>query len=588
MKSMKFDLRFLDSAARDYLRFVRQNKIGAAWGIYHGGSARRELASLALGTALVVYCFQQFSEPWFFKLSPDLPWWPAVGFIAGALLLVDGTYRIIRKLDKSYLGEFDFIDPCYLWRVSMDRVEVIDLDKVQVVTGKHSRTQGFYTHTELLFDRKKVTISNKKVAENMHAFAQALLAIRAGRVQMQDLSSPMELGRAIRLMLGHPMLNEMSPTRIPIPEGARATPVSTRWVVALAVSGITSIYALYFVPSDAAPRKDDYLVAAIERAEGIDAKLEAIDHYLAALPAGAHLEKVLEMRDDHRFEKARDTAIHRSSPAALRDYLIDSANRRHRAEAQILIGKFYEQAISRLETLPRGKQAVDKQLLSALVGLIESIKSAPSPRVSVKFHSSVEPEPIKPEQKRKEELVHAAHLSQNRVIKAIAGKNPKGSAVIDLGDTFSATQIALREKIILERLNQALGKIINQDLLRFEIGDAKTGPRVEVSYRTEPSGSLYLYKENENERGLLRGYKMAWALTVDTGTGTPFSKNFNSEPLEQLRMQGYPGDPAWAAYSVMLYSAFHEFSSRLIRMASLEVPPSPDTFSFADATGTTR
>jgi catechol-2,3-dioxygenase len=88
-------------------------------------------------------------------------------------------------MDKDYLGEFDFVDARYLWRVSVDRVEVLDLADIGFVNGKHSHWNGVYAYTVLTFDGRKVRLGTKEIAEQMHAFLQALLAAQDVTVDLQ-------------------------------------------------------------------------------------------------------------------------------------------------------------------------------------------------------------------------------------------------------------------------------------------------------------------------------------------------------------------------------------------------------------------
>ena len=50
-------------------------------------------------------------------------------------------------------------------------------------------------------------------------------------------------------------------------------------------------------------------------------------------------------------------------------------------------------------------------------------------------------------------------------------------------------------------------------------------------------------------------------------------------------MRSFGGEPDWAPYAVLLYSAFHDFASNLVENFGLPAKPLPNEFSFGDATG---
>jgi hypothetical protein len=86
--------------------------------------------------------------------------------------------------------------------------------------------------------------------------------------------------------------------------------------------------------------------------------------------------------------------------------------------------------------------------------------------------------------------------------------------------------------------------------------------------------------------GLLRGYAIAWTVTVTPPGGQSIVRELGSAPADSLRLEDSETAPDWAPYAVILYSAFHDFSSELILRFGLTPPPAPNVFTFDDATGT--
>ena len=65
------------------------------------------------------------------------------------------------------------------------------------------------------------------------------------------------------------------------------------------------------------------------------------------------------------------------------------------------------------------------------------------------------------------------------------------------------------------------------------------------------------------------------------GAEEPFPCKLGSSPASNLNYDGRPGDPDWAPYAIILYSAFYDMSDRLIRGFALDPGPAPSGFSFA-------
>ena len=87
--------------------------------------------------------------------------------------------------------------------------------------------------------------------------------------------------------------------------------------------------------------------------------------------------------------------------------------------------------------------------------------------------------------------------------------------------------------------------------------------------------------------GLLRGYDASWTIVVRPhGADKTHVIEFDSEPLTKLTYTETPNDPSWATYAVILYSAFYDMSSRMIANFALDPGRAPNSYSFADATGT--
>jgi hypothetical protein len=323
--------------------------------------------------------------------------------------------------------------------------------------------------------------------------------------------------------------------------------------------------------------------------------------YFQHVPDGRHAQEVRDLKDDRLFAIAREDSGIQGTSTALREYLADEGNRRHRGEAQALIAVYYDSAVSRLRDLAEDGADVDRSLFDALVLLLEGLKTAGSPVVTVGFRATQEPAPATEDGRRKEAEAHAVMAATYPEVGRIAEGRPDRSAIVDLGATFEPAQVAHRQQVILDRLKAAIETVLAADLLELRPADEAAAATIEIAYHTCPSGGLYRYVQTtsllpggtgtvpggiqrEVTKGLLRGYRLDWTVTIrPAGRDDGITHRVESQPLGQLQIDSRPGDPDWAPYAVMLYSAFHNFSSQLIRGFGLEAPPEPNAFTFVEA-----
>jgi hypothetical protein len=152
---------------------------------------------------------------------------------------------------------------------------------------------------------------------------------------------------------------------------------------------------------------------------------------------------------------------------------------------------------------------------------------------------------------------------------------------------FDPAQTARRESVILDRLRAVLQKAVKDDVMVLRPVPPGQKPALEVGYHVFAPGRLYLYTTTgapggDQIKGLLRGYEISWTITfLPPGAEEPFPCKLGSQPATNLNYDSQPGDPDWAPYAIILYSAFHDMSSRLIRGFALEPGQAPNAFSFA-------
>lgn len=358
--------------------------------------------------------------------------------------------------------------------------------------------------------------------------------------------------------------------------------------------------------SEVATLRDHCLFAQLPKGEGGD--LAPLDKYLADYPSGWHTQEVRNLRDDRRFQQAQTQSRSTHSPLPLRKYLADETNVRHRREAQEQINGFYDEAIQRLNGLARDKgKKTEPQLFALMLALLETLKEIDTPDVHVVFRATQDDQPVTMQEKEQEKGEYEGLLKQHPVdLKAIADRSPDKTAILSRGEVFALTPTQRREQLILDRLRESLNKVLAGDIITLVEGkrgphtylETPKSPILEVAYHVSPSGTLYVYTTTRNDgfglpgagtvqvNGLLRGYKAAWTITLYTSlTAEPRVGGLKSAPLSQLKYDQQPGDPHWAPYAILLYSSFHDLSTRLVESFALQAAPAPDTFSFQGVVG---
>ncbi|VTR99635.1 hypothetical protein [Tuwongella immobilis] len=533
----------------------------------------------------------------------DYGWLPIVqGLLAtiGCVGLFAAISKFRRPKPTAEFQSFLYADALHLWEVRGNSITAYPLDNLRSTTGTHTSTGYAYLYTtlQLVFTDRQVPIvlAAKTTAEQLMNFLDLQIALRNSEDESVRLSVRVNPGRAtawaasyVRTGGGDFVLPESIPnppmlqlvTSDPHPENAHR---SMGWFPRLAIA--CGIGALAWQGCGILDRflEDERLFAAIP--EPITGNSTPHDDYLKRYPEGRHLTAVLEMRDDQMFRRAQLSADANDSPSSLRDYLADNRNTRHRAEASQAIGVYYDRAIADLKKRADNSKDddVSPELLQAMVAVLESLKNASSPVITIGFQHEAEPLPKTAEQKATEQQIQDIRMQAEPRLKDVAATLPGGSPILPLGDTFLEEQIAIREKVIFERIRAAFQQAIQQDVLEFDLAEAGAIPTFQVAYRIFPSGRLYLYTDSDNNsiKGLLRGYDIAWTIRIrPDGDKREFTKKIQSEPLRELKYDANPSDPAWAPYAVILYSSFYDMSARLIRGFALNPGTAPNSFSFS-------
>lgn len=531
----------------------------------------------------------------------------AAGF--GVLFLLTGIVRFLRPKPERQFGSFLFADAQHLWDVTQDRVDAVPLESLVSVSGQHNHMNGVYQNTSLTlsFSWGSGTwiIPRKEDAEQLARFLNVISGVRHSDnddVRTLAAVSPEWLGAMAGSILRYGPSADLSDLdhgrKLPVPfedEPVEGTASSTtggalsRW----AIAGAVAVGGLFLFPMLNNQILDAHLFAQIPTQD--NGQLTQIDRYLHVFPDGQHAAEVRVMRDDRLFARAQREATQFDSPRVLREYLADAHNQRHRDEARQLIAGFYDRAIADLRQRSQDNaEQINPQLFDAVLALLESMKTAERPVVTVGFVATQDPEPITPEAMAQEALEHAEYLRDEPQLQGVMARLGGNSAILPLGDTFTPEWTTRREQIILERLRAAVQQGLKQDILTLEPVSPGQKPVMEVAYHVTPPGGLYIYTETQtnefgfafgNEtvtvKGLLRGYNVGWTIKVNPpGGDQEYVCEIDSQPATSLNYDSHETDPEWAPYAILLYSAFYDMSDVMIRGFALDPGPAPNAFSF--------
>jgi hypothetical protein len=565
--------------------------------------------------------------------------WQAIVLVMGVLLLTMGLRSMLRRRGAGCLGDFTFADGQYLWEVNAVRVRVTPIHTLREARGTHHLTNGSYNYTSVALAAPEgglaLQLNDRAGADDVITFINACAHLRTTTepgLRAAFGESPELVGEVARRMIDNRMNDGTAygnSRPIPQPTGAPPKIFAARnaslgmAVAAAALFGVFAFPAIgeYWADEHSYGSIVDWGHDDVYRLEGYIAEfpqgrhieevqimlddvrfakakengIAALEEYLTDFPQGRHAAEALVELDDRRFADAELSATQSHSPAALRDYLADMRNTRHREDAQKLIDGFYDEAIARLKSLGEGQEAVDPQLAAGLLALLESLKTSPRPVATIGFAARQEVSPEDELCKLVESQQYIAYLEENPGLSSIADASSEKTAILPLGEAFSDEQVRRREAFILDRLREAISKVINADIIAFEPAAEGQTPALLVEYRSYSVGTLYLYTRTETDslgsetttpRGLLRGYLVDWKLTIQpTPQGESYVYELASKPGDSLYYRPDSSDPNWAVYAVLMYSAFHDFSGKLISGMGLEAPSPPVSFSFADATG---
>lgn len=226
-------------------------------------------------------------------------------------------------------------------------------------------------------------------------------------------------------------------------------------------------------------------------------------------------------------------------------------------------------------------------MVEGLIALIRQLETLDPPVLWVRFKAGARGTTSKEAEASEVEAIREFRATHPEFA------SPKQTVVLPVRDVFVAKQLRRREQVILSRLAETLDQALGSEIAYVEPAAEGETAHITISYDIRANGTMYEHTVRETNRllgsssrilGLLRGYEIAWTIDIRSGDHN-VRRDLTSNAAAAFTLRQKPDDPEWAAYAVMMYSAFHDFSARLRRSLGLKPGPTPNAFSFADAVG---
>jgi hypothetical protein len=252
--------------------------------------------------------------------------------------------------------------------------------------------------------------------------------------------------------------------------------------------------------------------------------------------------------------------------------------------------KLYDAAATKLKqpaAKPKeGEVKVDEKLRAAFIKLLGELADSEDSVVYVEFTNATKLD--KP--KGADDLKSYWEVEDDTVK---AAKAAGGYKIIDPGEAFSPRFDKARRRVCLEALREAFKAVFNADLLTLQALDTGVDRKgkivLEISSLIVRQPSHYKFTNNpgtdqESLIGMLFAINVEWKFKLlDRAGAEQFSNEEKSNPAGSVRITRGETDPDWAAYSVMMDSAYYNYSRKVAGAFGLTPPAEKGAFRYTEA-----
>lgn len=309
--------------------------------------------------------------------------------------------------------------------------------------------------------------------------------------------------------------------------------------------------------------------------------------YFNYIPPKYHREAAPGMR---KYVEVRD-AIQNNDLTALRRHVYDLAinhkgDEHYKLAFDTASGELQQRYDKVLAELSKpgaeGEFAVDEELRAAFKTILTDLARAPTSEVHVAFanRTSLDAPPG-----HEQGLADEAALARQSGLSVM---NPP--KVIHDGDAFSSIYDNARRNSFMQVSGAAFNKAFDANLLTLKAleGESREGKFViEVSSHIRRTPSYYRYTQTRNGVTKLAGFLFAivvdWEMKLYDRKGElMYERQITSIPGDNLSLSNQPTDPDWAPYSILMDSAYYNYSREVVGNFGLTPPEVKTVFAYSN------
>ncbi len=245
-----------------------------------------------------------------------------------------------------------------------------------------------------------------------------------------------------------------------------------------------------------------------------------------------------------------------------------------REEAVAALTVMYDEGKKKMFAATKGSSEfpVDNALREAFGALLTDLARAKDGNIYVAFENTAKLEPPK---------------DWDGVMKLAQSSRP-GAKVIGQGNAFSPTFDKRRRATFMTAMSESFGQVFDGQLLTLvplEKDDSRKGKIVlEVKSNLYREADLFEYTNDGIFAGFLFSFLVDWNFELFDRKGKSLYKATpaTSKPSD-AKFDAGPGAPDWAPYSVMMDSAYYNYSREVTGRFGLTPPPKKAFFTYEGA-----
>ena len=246
-----------------------------------------------------------------------------------------------------------------------------------------------------------------------------------------------------------------------------------------------------------------------------------------------------------------------------------------REDASEAFTEYYEDAQKVLYADVKANRAfpVDTELRKAFSKILDDLAKSNDGNVHIAFVNETQLATPEGDDKVLDEMRRGAPV-----------KNPK---VIKPGNAFSPAYDKKRRNTFMTAMNESFKQVFASEgllnLVPLKKGASRNKKIVfEVSSKIFRVSSYFTYTQNNVFAGFLFAINVEWGFKIYDRAGNVLyaPDPQRSQPAQNIQVASGPNDPTWAPYSIIMDSAYYNYSREMTGKFGLTPPPEKTRFSY--------